>query len=401
MVLPRDIDAYLTKRFYDPKRPGSFTSTAKLHSVIKKEGRYNISLRRINEWSKGQDIVTLHKNTRQRQPVYRRIIAPGINHMWDCDLLVLVGDRFKQANNGFGYILVTVDVFSRYCRAEAVKSKGAKDMVAAFTKIFERTTELPKFTRQDRGVEFTAKPVANLLKEKGIQMIYPNTETKANYAEVLIKTLKKKLFQFFQHNNSYTYVEALQDIVNSYNATVHSSIGTSPEQVTSDNEQDIWDFQYISQNSRDLTRLFKKAVSSVRSKRRLRYKYAIGDQVRVSYHRKKNFTRSYDEQFTGEVFTIRARKYSDNAPVYYLNDFEGERVDGPFYTSELTAVKYDPNAFFKIEKVIKTRVRDGVEESLVKYQSWPSKYNQWLPTSAIKTLQKKNKKKKKAPEAQQ
>ena len=389
MVLPRDIDAYLTRRFYDSKAPGSFTSTAKLHSVIKKEGRYSISLRRINEWAKTQDIVTLHKSARQSQPRYRRIIAPGMNHMWDCDLLVLVGNRFKEANDGFAYILVTVDVFSRYCRAEAAKTKGSKDMVAAFEKIFERTAELPNFTRQDRGTEFTAKPVTNLLKGKGIQMIYPNTETKANYAEAAIKSLKKRLFQFFQHTNSYRYIDTLQDIVKSYNATIHSSIGTSPDKVTRQNEQDIWDFQYIAQNTKDLYKLFKSAVSSARSRKRLRFKFAIGDKVRVSYHRKKNFTRSYDEQFSGEVFTIRARKYSDNVAVYYLDDFGGETVDGPFYTSELTPVKFDPDAFFKIEKVIKTRTRAGVKESLVKYQSWPSKYNQWLPTSSIKTLKRK------------
>ena len=60
-------------------------------------------------------------------------------------------------------------------------------------------------------------------------------------------------------------------------------------------------------------------------------------------------------------------------------------------------MKFDPDAFFKIEKVIKKRMRsDGAEESLVKYQSWPSKYNQWLLSSNIKTLkakrQRKNKK---------
>ena len=389
MVLPRDIDAYLTRRFYNPSAPGSFTSTKKLHSVIKKEGRYSISLRRINEWAQGEDTLTLHKSVKQKQSKYRRIIAPGLHHMWDCDLLVLTGDRFKKANDGYAYILVTVDVFSRFCRAVAVKTKGARHMVEAFNEIFESTETLPRFTRQDRGVEFTAKPVVNLLREKGIEMIYPNTETKANYAEILIKSLKKRLFQFFQHSNSYTYIDTLQDIVDSYNRTVHSSIGTAPSQVNADNEQEIWDYQYIALNRNDLTRLFKKAISSARKRKRLTYKFAVGDKVRIAYYRTKQFTRSYDEQFTGEVFTVRARKFSDGVAVYYLNDYDNEVVDGPFYTSELTPVKFDPDAFFKIEKVLKTRVRQGVKESLVKYQSWPSKYNQWLPTSSIKTLKRR------------
>jgi len=389
MVVPRDIDAYLTRRFYNPAAAGSFTSAKKLHSVIKKEGKYNITQRRIDEWAAGQDIVTLHRQARQRPTKYRRIVAPGSNHMWDCDLLVLIGERFKKANDGYGYILVTVDVFSRLCRAAPVKTKGARHMVQAFKEIFERTEKLPRFTRQDRGVEFTAKPVVNLLREKGIEMIYPNTETKANYAEVLIKGLKKRLFQFFQHSNSYSYLDTLQDIVESYNNTVHSSLGTSPSRVTEANEQAIWDYQYISLNSSDLNRLFRYAVSSARKRTRLKYKFELGAQVRVAYWRKKYFSRAYDEQFTGEVFTIRDRKFSSGVHVYYLNDYDGERVAGPFYASELTPVKFDPDAFFKIEKVVKTRVRRGHRESLVKYQSWPSKYNQWIPTSSIKTLRRR------------
>jgi len=389
MVLPRDIDAYLTRRFYNPAAPGSFTSAKKLHSVIKKEGKYNISLRRIEDWAQAQDIVTLHKQVRQKPRKYRRIVAPGSNHMWDCDLLVLIGERFKKANKGYGYILVTVDVFSRFCRAVAVKSKSSQHMVQAFKEIFEHTEKLPRFTRQDRGVEFTAKPVVNLLRERGIKMIYPNTETKANYAEVLIKNLKKRLFQFFQYSNSYSYLDILQDIVASYNSTIHSSLGTSPSQVTQANEQAIWDYQYISLNRADLDRLFKYAVASARKRTRVTYKFELGSKVRVAYHRKKYFTRAYDEQFTGEVFTVRGRKFSEGIDVYYLNDYDGERVDGPFYASELTPVKFDPEAFFKIEKVLKTRVRGGARESLVKYQSWPSKYNQWIPTSSIKTLRAK------------
>ena len=56
--------------------------------------------------------------------------------MWNCDLLVLNGARFTKANGGFAYILVTIDVFSRYCRAEPIKSKGGKHVNEGFQKIF-------------------------------------------------------------------------------------------------------------------------------------------------------------------------------------------------------------------------------------------------------------------------
>lgn len=390
MVLPRDIDGYLTRRFYNHKTPGGFTSATKLHAVIKSEGRYNISLQRIEDWAQTQDILTLHKSAREKPPKYRRVIAPGMDHLWDSDLLVLTGDRFKNANGGYGYILVTIDVFSRYCRAQAVKSKGGKDMKQGLLDIFEDVgaDEMPKFIRTDRGTEFTNSIVGDLLKEKDIKHILTNTETKANYAEAMIKGLKKRLFQYFQHNNSYDYKHDLQEIVSSYNQTIHSAIGMSPASVTDDNEQEVWDYQYIAQqNPGELMKQFKKAIATAGKGVSNPYKYRLGQTVRASYHRKKIFTRSYDEQFTGEVFTIRARKFSDGVPVYYLRDYQGEEVKGPFYAHELTPVTFDPEALFKIEKVIKTRkTAAGIEESLVKYQSWPSKYNQWLPTANIKAL---------------
>ena len=51
--------------------------------------------------------------------------------------------------------------------------------------------------RTDRGQEFRSKVVNAYLKSQNIQHFYAlNTETKANYAERLIKTLKHKLFRY-------------------------------------------------------------------------------------------------------------------------------------------------------------------------------------------------------------
>ena len=388
MERPRNVDEYLTRRYYDSSSPGSFTSAAKLHQVIRSEGRYDISLKRIEKWAEGQDILTLHKTPKQRQTTYRRLIMPGSNHLWDVDLLVLNGQRFVASNSGYAYILITVDVFDRYCRARAVKNKGGKEMKKAFESIFNRAAARPLFIRSDHGNEFSNALVQQLFKERGIKHYYANTETKSNYAEILIKTIKRKLFRFFQRNNSYAYVKDLQSIVDSYNSTLHQSIGRAPRSVTKDNQEEVWDYQYVKHSRAYMTslkRALKKANASG-SKRGHRFRYDLGQTVRAAYFRAKPFDRAYDEQFTGEIFTIRKRELIENIPIYFLKGFDGEEVKGHFYESEITAAKYDPNALFKIEKVVSTRVRNGVKESLVKFQSWPSRYNQYLPTSSLVRL---------------
>ena len=388
MASPRNVDDYLTRRYYDSRLPGSFTSASKLHKVIRSEGRYRIPLKRIEKWAEGQDILTLHKTPKQRQAAYRRLIMPGSNHLWDVDLLVLNGQRFVESNSGYAYILITVDVFDRYCRAQPVKNKGGKEMKKAFETIFDRGGTRPLFIRSDHGNEFSNALVQQLFKERGIKHYFANTETKSNYAEILIKTIKKKLFQFFQRNNSYAYAKDLQSIVDSYNSTFHQSIGRAPRQVTKENRQEVWDYQYVKHSRAYMTNLKRalKKANAIRSKRVYRFRYDIGQTVRAAYFRAKPFDRAYDEQFTGEIFTVRKRELIENIPVYFLKGYDGEDVKGHFYESEITAVKYDPNALFKIEKIVSTRVRNGVKESLVKFQSWPSRYNQYLPTSALVNL---------------
>ena len=70
---------------------------------------------------------------------YRRVIAPGMNH---------VGLR----SSGLDWRKVQ-DVFSRYCRLGAVKSKSARHMKIAFEEIFAEAgdSRTPKFIRSDRG----------------------------------------------------------------------------------------------------------------------------------------------------------------------------------------------------------------------------------------------------------
>lgn len=421
MVLPKNVNAYLSKRFFNANAPGSFTSASKLYSVIKKEGRYQIPLSRIESWAKGQDILTLHKTARRRQPAYRRIIVPGPQHLWDCDLLELSGKRFKESNSGYSYILIAVDTFSRYCWAEMVKNKGSNEMFRAFTSIFDKTDKLPLFLRSDNGLEFSNSKVQKLFEEKGIKHYFASTETKANYAEILIKNIKKRLFQFFQKNNSYGYEDALQTIVKSYNQTYHESIGRAPADVTPENSQQVWDYQYVTHSSgykralREALKMSargsrtgrardeknKKKKNKQREKKEWKkpkekaFKYAVGQTVRVAYFTRKPFDRSYDEQFTGEVFTVREHTRHEGIPIYRLDDYAGEPVKGHFYEGELTAFTFNPNALFKIEKVIRTRVKEGVSESLVKYQSWPKRYNEWIPTASIKPLNRNNNRRKK------
>ena len=59
-----------------------------------------------------------------------------INEIWSVDVAYL--DKVAQHNNGVKYLLVAVDVSSRYLRVQPMKSLYAKDAAKAFKKMIKR-----------------------------------------------------------------------------------------------------------------------------------------------------------------------------------------------------------------------------------------------------------------------
>ena len=69
---------YLSKIYHDPKHSGGFGGVERLYNDVKKEGKYNISRKKIKEWLMGQDAYTLHKPVR-RHFKRNRVIVGGID----------------------------------------------------------------------------------------------------------------------------------------------------------------------------------------------------------------------------------------------------------------------------------------------------------------------------------
>ena len=75
----------------------------------------------------------------------RKAFSPAVNHVWSSDLIDY--QQFKADNNGFAYILVCIDVFSRFARCIPLKTKTAKEMSSSF----QSFSILPKFLWCDQG----------------------------------------------------------------------------------------------------------------------------------------------------------------------------------------------------------------------------------------------------------
>ena len=166
------------------------------------------------------------------------------------------------------------------------------------------------------GSEFNNKWVKSLLKNQNIKHVVTLNETKANYVEKAIKTIKMKFSKYIYNQETREWSKALSEITSSYNETYHRSIGMSPSKTLTMSDVDLWVKQYLEEKG---TRLKKKPSRSTP------YKFKIGEQVKLSFL-KRSFERVYNQTFTGEVFHITERTVKQGIPVYTLKDYNNDPI---------------------------------------------------------------------------
>ena len=151
--------------------------------------------------------------------------APEIDSLWKADL-AFVQDLAKE-NDEVNYLLVVIDVLSKYKWVRPMKNKTGCSLLEFFDSILSEGTK-PEKLRTDKGTEFLNESFQQYLKKKDIQFYTANIEPKASVVERVNRTLKFKLYHYFTAVNSLRYIDVLQNLVDSYNNTYHRSTCRAP-----------------------------------------------------------------------------------------------------------------------------------------------------------------------------
>ena len=365
----KGIDKYLSSIYFKPDHPASYAGPEKLYKTIKKEGKYSISRKKINEWISKQDGYSLqrHINRKFDRP---RVVVSGIDNMWDVDTGYM--NRYSKTNKDYKYIMLAIDVFSKHVWTRPLKFRLGKESTKQMTSILKEG-RIPHVIRTDNGTEYKNSKFKSILKKNNIKFVYTENETKANYAERAIKTIKTKLIRYMTENNTKKWLEILPKITESYNNTVHRTIDMTPNEVNKKNEAELWMKQYP-----NITKKDKEMEKEGKYKTRDSYfKLKLNDQVRIS-QLKKVFQKEYDERWTREFFYVTDCFLKQNIPVYKLKDRNNEPINGIFYENELQKIIVDKDKVYKISKVLKKRQRNNRTEMFVNWLGWPDKFNSWI-----------------------
>lgn len=376
---------YLRELYYTPGKPGAFAGPDKLYQAVKLE-KYKIVRQKIKHFLNNEDAYSLYKPIRKTFP-RSKVVVNTIDSMWDGDLADV--SNIASHNDGYKFLLVLIDIFSRFLFIVPLKNKQNQTIIEGLKSVFQKGRK-PHTLRTDKGSEFKNRWVKTFLHKQGITVIYTQNETKANYAERVIRTMKNLMYRYFMKERTYRYVNVLHDLVNSYNKRPHRFLGSNaPAHVNEDNANEIRLDAFLAgqkktkpdkkineeDDSKKPNKLLKKRTKPV-------FKFKIGDNVRIS-QLKHAFQRDYQQKWTGEFFKVSARYNRGGIPVYQVKDLDDDPIKGTFYESELQKVIKTGDVLYRIEKVLKRRRRGNIKEAFVKWEGWPRKFNSWIPESSL------------------
>ena len=289
----------------------------------------------------------LHKPKRKNY-VRRKIIVNHIDEIFAADLVEM--QKFSKINKGYRYLLTCIDIFSKYAFAIPLKDKKGITIKNVLQKIFNKRK--PKFLWTDNGKEFYNNQVNDLLEKNNIKLYSTNnSEIKSSVIERFNRTFKNMMYKKFTENNNTIFYNIIDKLVNEYNNKCHRTIKMTPVEAS----------KKINENKIKQIYNFEKTNKIA--------KFKIGDHVRISLN-KNIFEKSYETNWTEEIFVIYDIKYS-NVPYYYLKDLNDEKLDGTFYEQELQKTNL---TLYVIEKIIKTKN----DKLFVKWRGYNNSFNSWI-----------------------
>ena len=238
----------------------------------------------------------------------RKVLSQFKDNIWGVDLADM--QSLSRKNKGIKYLLCAIDLYSKYAFVIPLKDKKGISIVNAFNKIIKQSNRKPNKIWVDQGGEFYNNVFEKWLSDNDINMYSTYNEGKSVVPERFIRTLKSKLYKHMTATGKNVYYDVLDDVVNKYNNTKHSTIKIKPIDV-GDNNKRVYIDEHNEKDSR----------------------FKVGDRVRISKF-KNIFAKGYTPNWSKEIFIVD--KINDTVPyTYNLKDLNDEEIIGSFYDKEL------------------------------------------------------------------
>ena len=254
----------------------------------------------------------------------RKLYSQFKDNIWGVELADM--QSLSRKNKGIKYLLCAIDLYSKYAFVAPLTDKKGISIVNVFNNIIKQSERKPNKKWVDQEGEFYNNAFKKWFSDNDIITYSTYNEGKSVAAERFIRTLKNFINKLYKHmtaTGKNVYYDVLDDVVNKYNNTKHSTIKMKPTDVKDTTK------------SSSLERSNKRLYIDEHNEKDSRFK--VGDRVRISKF-KNIFAKGYTPNWSKEILIVD--KINDTVPyTYNLKDLNDEEIIGNFYDRELQKTK--------------------------------------------------------------
>lgn len=325
----------LVKAYYSPKT--GYISAYKLAKKIP-----GIKQEDVEEFVNNQYTDQVNKQIKS-PTVYNTINSVDYGENYQMDIINY--DRFER--NHYKYILVVIDVYSRFVDARAMTNRENSTILDKIKEIF-KDMGIPRSMNMDN--EFNTKSLNKYFEDNNIKTFFsqPHEINKNAIVERFNRTLAGMLQKWREGSGELDWYKVLSDIIENYNTTYHRTIKATPLEVK----------KYKKESEAPIINIDNP--------------YKVGEKVRKIKHRTV-FDKGDKRAFTKTVYDIVKidgnKIYLDESDIFYkpyellkINKVETKPITKE-KNDELTIIRKEnkvDNSKKKQEKVLK---KVGIEQS--------------------------------------
>lgn len=158
---------------------------------------------------------------------HQSIIPNSPNEMISIDFY----GPLPQSRGGVQYLLVVIDIFSKYVALYPIKKATIKITINKIVNDYFVKVGKAKVILSDNGTQFTSKKWKQILEKENVRVIFSSIRhPQSNPVERIMRELGRffRTFCAEQHTNWASYVKQIENILN---ITTHSSTGYTPYEV--------------------------------------------------------------------------------------------------------------------------------------------------------------------------
>jgi hypothetical protein len=116
--------------------------------------------------------------------------------------------------------------------------------------------------------------------------------------------------------------------------------------------------------------------------------YSVRQTVKIS-NEKMRFAKGLEQNWTLTVLRITKVLRRSPRHVFELEHLRGKSIDGRFCVLDFTPVKITRRIEYQEDKILNSRVRCGIRESLVRWRGYGPDFNSWIPAFVIRRLRRR------------